>query len=108
MDVREVALGSATDFSGHDGDHAAWHRRVRRWVAPALALSYQHTDPRLLPAAAPCRVPAMHEGLGVVEAVLGQRDGKRMVVKLERRHTDRHWVVVSAEAVQVDRNDVVA
>jgi hypothetical protein len=50
----------------------------------------------------------MHEGLGVVEAVLGQRDGKRMVVKLERRHTDRHWVVVSAEAVQVDRNDVVA
>lgn len=93
---REVVLGFASDLASHDGDHAAWHRRLSRWVTPALAESYQHADPRLLPREGTTRVLASNEALGVVEAVLVQEEGTILVVRLERSQADPSWSVTSA------------
>lgn len=96
---RRVATGFIADLASHDGDHTAWHRRVSRWLTPALAETYRHTDPRLLPAAGSGRVLAWDEGLGVVQAIVAQDDGAIVVMTLQRRHVDDSWLVSDAQPV---------
>jgi hypothetical protein len=97
---REVALSFARDLAGHDGDHEAWHRRLARWVTPALAESYLHTDVRLLPPQGHPRVLAWWGAPGVVESIVEDTEDSRLVMTLERRQADQPWVVTRAEPAE--------